>query len=144
MNKTELIELVRELHEKYIPVSFKSLLNTLQLCDDIIEYSMPSNTYSFSFYNGQPCYCINIYMYIDNKKRQEANLWIGFIDKNNCHIMQYYNMHSEQPEYNINRAGINDTNENYNDLIIINTKSINWIRKKNRKKILKHKAITDI
>ena len=40
MNKTELLILLRELYEEYVPVSFKSLLNTLRLCDDIIEYYM--------------------------------------------------------------------------------------------------------
>lgn len=139
MNKTELLILLRELYEEYVPVSFKSLLNTLQLCNDIIEYYVSSETYTF--YNGQPCYCINIYMNRNNEKRQEANLWIGFIDKNNCYIMQYYNMHKEQPEYNINRSGISN---NYDNLVTVNTKSINWIRKKDRKKILKPKIITDI
>ena len=129
MNKTELIELLRELHEKYIPVSFKSLLNTLQLCNDIIEYYVSSEIYTF--YNGQPCYCINIYMNRNNEKRQEANLWIGFIDKNNCYIMQYYNMHKVQPEYNINRSGVSN---NYDNLITVNTKSISWARKKDCKK----------
>lgn len=139
MNKTELLILLRELHEKYVPVSFKSLLNTLQLCNDIIEYYVSSEIYTF--YNGQPCYCINIYMNRNNEKRQEANLWIGFIDKNNCYIMQYYNMHKEQPEYNINRSGISN---NYDNLITVNTKSISWARKKDCKKILKPKIITDI
>ena len=139
MNKTELLILLRELHEEYVPVSFKSLLNTLQLCNDIIEYYMPSET--CTFYNGQPCYCINIYMYRDNEKRQEANLWIGFIDKNNCYIMQYYNVHKVQPEYNINRSGVSN---NYDNLVTINIKSISWARKKDRKKILKSKIITDI
>lgn len=139
MNKTELLILLQELYEEYVPVSFKSLLNTLQLCNDIIEYYMSSETYTF--YNGQPCYCINIYMNRNNEKRQEANLWIGFIDKNNCYIMQYYNMHKEQPEYNINRSGISN---NYDNLVAINIKSISWVRKKDRKKILKPKIITDI
>ena len=139
MNKTELLILLRELYEEYVPVSFKSLLNTLQLCNDIIEYYMSSETYTF--YNEQPCYCINIYMYRDNEKRQEANLWIGFIDRDNCYIMQYYNMHKVQPEYNINRSGISN---NYDNLVTVNTKSISWARKKDRKKILKPKIITDI
>ena len=139
MNKTELLILLRELYEEYVPVSFKSLLNTLQLCDDIIEYYMSSET--CTFYNGQPCYCINVYMNRDNEKRQEANLWIGFIDKNNCYIMQYYNMHKVQPEYNINRSGVSN---NYDNLVTVNTKSISWVRKKDRKKILKPKVITDI
>ena len=139
MNKTELLILLRELYEKYVPVSFKSLLNTLQLCNDIIEYYVSSETYTF--YNGQPCYCINIYMNRNNEKRQEANLWIGFIDKNNCYIMQYYNMHKQQPEYNINRSGVSN---NYDNLVTVNTKSISWARKKDCKKILKPKIITDI
>ena len=122
-----------------MPVSFKSLLNTLQLCDDIIEYYMSSET--CTFYNGQPCYCINVYMNRDNEKKQEANLWIGFIDKNNCYIMQYYNVHKVQPEYNINRSGVSN---NYDNLVAVNTKSISWARKKDRKKILKPKIITDI
>ena len=129
MNKTELLILLRELYEEYVPVSFKSLLNTLQLCDDIIEYYMSSET--CTFYNGQPCYCINVYMNRDNEKRQEANLWIGFIDKNNCYIMQYYNVHKVQPEYNINRSGISN---NYDNLVAVNTKSISWVRKKDCKK----------
>ena len=139
MNKTELLILLRELYEEYVPVSFKSLLNTLQLCNDIIEYYVSSETYTF--YNGQPCYCINIYMNRNNEKRQEANLWIGFIDKNNCYIMQYYNMHKVQPEYNINRSGVSN---NYDNLVAVNIKSISWARKKDRKKILKPKIITDI
>ena len=139
MNKTELLILLRELYEEYVSVSFKSLLNTLQLCNDIIEYYMSSETYTF--YNGQPCYCINIYMNRNNEKRQEANLWIGFIDKNNCYIMQYYNMHKQQPEYNINRSGVSN---NYDNLVTVNIKSISWVRKKDRKKILKPKIITDI
>lgn len=139
MNKTELLILLRELHEEYVPVSFKSLLNTLQLCDDIIEYYVSSEIYTF--YNGQPCYCINIYMNRNNEKKQEANLWIGFIDKNNCYIMQYYNMHKEQPEYNINRSGVSN---NYDNLVAVNIKSISWVRKKDHKKILKPKIITDI
>ena len=139
MNKTELLILLRELYEEYVPVSFKSLLNTLQLCNDIIEYYVSSEIYTF--YNGQPCYCINIYMNRNNEKRQEANLWIGFIDKNNCYIMQYYNMHKVQPEYNINRSGVSN---NYDNLITVNTKSISWARKKDCKKILKPKIITDI
>ena len=132
MNKTELLILLRELHEEYVPVSFKSLLNTLQLCDDIIEYYMSSET--CTFYNGQPCYCINIYMYRDNEKRQEANLWIGFIDRNNCYIMQYYNVHKVQPEYNINRSGVSN---NYDNLVAVNTKSISWARKKRPQKNIK-------
>lgn len=132
MNKTELLILLRELHEEYVPVSFKSLLNTLQLCDDIIEYYMSSET--CTFYNGQPCYCINVYMYRNNEKKQEANLWIGFIDKNNCYIMQYYNVHKVQPEYNINRSGISN---NYDNLVTINTKSISWARKKRLQKNIK-------
>ena len=139
MNKTELLILLRELHEEYVPVSFKSLLNTLQLCDDIIEYYMSSET--CTFYNGQPCYCISVYMSRNNEKKQEANLWIGFIDKNNCYIMQYYNVHKVQPEYNINRSGVSN---NYDNLVAVNTKSISWVRKKDRKKILKPKVITDI
>ena len=139
MNKTELLILLRELYEEYVPVSFKSLLNTLQLCNDIIEYYMSSEIYTF--YNGQPCYCINVYMNRNNEKKQEANLWIGFIDKNNCYIMQYYNMHKVQPEYNINRSGVSN---NYDNLITVNTKSISWARKKDCKKILKPKIITDI
>ena len=129
MNKTELLILLRELYEEYVPVSFKSLLNTLQLCDDIIEYYMSSET--CTFYNGQPCYCINVYMNRDNEKRQEANLWIGFIDRDNCYIMQYYNMHKVQPEYNINRSGVSN---NYDNLVAVNTKSISWARKKTAKK----------
>ena len=132
MNKTELLILLRELYEEYVPVSFKSLLNTLQLCDDIIEYYMSSET--CTFYNGQPCYCINIYMNRNNEKRQEANLWIGFIDKNNCYIMQYYNMHKVQPEYNINRSGVSN---NYDNLVAVNTKSISWARKKRPQKNIK-------
>ena len=132
MNKTELLILLRELYEEYVPVSFKSLLNTLQLCNDIIEYYVSSETYTF--YNGQPCYCINVYMNRDNEKRQEANLWIGFIDRNNCYIMQYYNMHKEQPEYNINRSGISN---NYDNLVTVNTKSISWARKKRPQKNIK-------
>ena len=132
MNKTELLILLRELHEEYVPVSFKSLLNTLQLCDDIIEYYMSSET--CTFYNGQPCYCINVYMYRNNEKKQEANLWIGFIDKNNCYIMQYYNMHKVQPEYNINRSGVSN---NYDNLVTVNTKSISWARKKRPQKNIK-------
>ena len=132
MNKTELLILLRELHEEYVPVSFKSLLNTLQLCDDIIEYYMSSET--CTFYNGQPCYCINVYMYRNNEKKQEANLWIGFIDKNNCYIMQYYNVHKVQPEYNINRSGISN---NYDNLVTVNTKSISWARKKGLQKNIK-------
>ena len=132
MNKTELLILLRELHEEYVPVSFKSLLNTLQLCDDIIEYYMSSET--CTFYNGQPCYCINIYMNRNNEKRQEANLWIGFIDKNNCYIMQYYNVHKVQPEYNINRSGVSN---NYDNLVAVNTKSISWARKKRPQKNIK-------
>ena len=132
MNKTELLILLRELHEEYVPVSFKSLLNTLQLCDDIIEYYMSSET--CTFYNGQPCYCINVYMYRDNEKKQEANLWIGFIDKNNCYIMQYYNVHKVQPEYNINRSGVSN---NYDNLVAVNTKSISWARKKRPQKNIK-------
>ena len=139
MNKTELLILLRELYEEYVPVSFKSLLNTLQLCNDIIEYYVSSEIYTF--YNGQPCYCINIYMNRNNEKRQEANLWIGFIDRDNCYIMQYYNMHKVQPEYNINRSGVSN---NYDNLITVNTKSISWARKKDCKKILKPKIITDI
>ena len=129
MNKTELLILLRELYEEYVPVSFKSLLNTLQLCDDIIEYYMSSET--CTFYNGQPCYCINVYMNRDNEKRQEANLWIGFIDRDNCYIMQYYNVHKVQPEYNINRSGVSN---NYDNLVAVNTKSISWARKKTAKK----------
>ena len=132
MNKTELLILLRELHEEYVPVSFKSLLNTLQLCDDIIEYYMSSET--CTFYNGQPCYCINVYMYRNNEKKQEANLWIGFIDKNNCYIMQYYNVHKVQPEYNINRTGVSN---NYDNLVAVNTKSISWARKKRLQKNIK-------
>ena len=132
MNKTELLILLRELHEEYVPVSFKSLLNTLQLCDDIIEYYMSSET--CTFYNGQPCYCINVYMYRNNEKKQEANLWIGFIDKNNCYIMQYYNVHKVQPEYNINRSGVSN---NYDNLVTVNTKSISWARKKRPQKNIK-------
>ena len=132
MNKTELSILLRALHEEYVPVSFKSLLNTLQLCDDVIEYYMSSEIYTF--YNGQPCYCINIYMYRDNEKRQEANLWIGFIDRDNCYIMQYYNMHKVQPEYNINRSGVSN---NYDNLVAVNTKSISWARKKRLQKNIK-------
>ena len=132
MNKTELLILLRELHEEYVPVSFESLLNTLQLCDDIIEYYMSSET--CTFYNGQPCYCINVYMYRDNEKKQEANLWIGFIDKNNCYIMQYYNVHKVQPEYNINRSGVSN---NYDNLVAVNTKSISWARKKRPQKNIK-------
>ena len=132
MNKTELLILLRELYEEYVPVSFKSLLNTLQLCDDIIEYYMSSET--CTFYNGQPCYCINIYMNRNNEKRQEANLWIGFIDKNNCYIMQYYNVHKVQPEYNINRSGVSN---NYDNLVAVNTKSISWARKKRPQKNIK-------
>ena len=132
MNKTELLILLRELHEEYVPVSFKSLLNTLQLCDDIIEYYMSSET--CTFYNGQPCYCINVYMYRNNEKKQEANLWIGFIDKNNCYIMQYYNVHKVQPEYNINRSGVSN---NYDNLVAVNTKSISWARKKRLQKNIK-------
>ena len=132
MNKTELLILLRELHEEYVPVSFKSLLNTLQLCDDIIEYYMSSET--CTFYNGQPCYCINVYMYRNNEKKQEANLWIGFIDKNNCYIMQYYNVHKVQPEYNINRSGVSN---NYDNLVTINIKSISWARKKRPQKNIK-------
>ena len=132
MNKTELLILLRELHEEYVPVSFKSLLNTLQLCDDIIEYYMSSET--CTFYNGQPCYCINVYMYRNNEKKQEANLWIGFIDKNNCYIMQYYNVHKVQPEYNINRSGVSN---NYDNLVTVNTKSISWARKKRLQKNIK-------
>ena len=132
MNKTELLILLRELHEEYVPVSFKSLLNTLQLCDDIIEYYMSSET--CTFYNGQPCYCINVYMYRNNEKKQEANLWIGFIDKNNCYIMQYYNVHKVQPEYNINRSGVSN---NYDNLVAVNTKSISWARKKRPQKNIK-------
>ena len=132
MNKTELLILLRELYEEYVPVSFKSLLNTLQLCNDIIEYYMSSEIYTF--YNGQPCYCINIYMNRNNEKRQEANLWIGFIDRNDCYIMQYYNMHKEQPEYNINRSGVSN---NYDNLVAVNTKSISWARKKRPQKNIK-------
>ena len=132
MNKTELLILLRELHEEYVPVSFKSLLNTLQLCDDIIEYYMSSET--CTFYNGQPCYCINVYMYRNNEKKQEANLWIGFIDRNNCYIMQYYNVHKVQPEYNINRSGVSN---NYDNLVAVNTKSISWARKKRPQKNIK-------
>ena len=132
MNRTELLILLRELYEEYVPVSFKSLLNTLQLCDDVIEYYMSSEIYTF--YNGQPCYCINIYMYRDNEKRQEANLWIGFIDRDNCYIMQYYNMHKVQPEYNINRSGVSN---NYDNLVAVNTKSISWARKKRLQKNIK-------
>ena len=80
-------------------------------------------------------------MYRDNEKKQEANLWIGFIDKNNCYIMQYYNVHKVQPEYNINRSGVSN---NYDNLVTINIKSISWARKKDCKKILKPKIITDI
>ena len=55
--------------------------------------------------------------------------------------MQYYNVHKVQPEYNINRNGISN---NYDNLVTINIKSISWARKKDRKKILKPKIITDI
>lgn len=107
MNKMELLEILRELHETNTPVSFKSLLNTLKLCDEIKRYKAPMDTRYFCGYDEMPCYCIyiNEYESVSDLGNFFGNLWVGFIDDDNVLILQYYDMNTASTKWNINRHG---------------------------------------
>ena len=107
MNKMSLLEILRELHETNTPVSFKSLLNTLKLCDEIKRYKAPMDTRYFCGINEMPCYCIYINEYESGIDIDEVfgNLWVGFIDDDNVLILQYYDMNTASTKWNINRYG---------------------------------------
>ena len=125
MTKLSLIEILKELHETNTPVNFKSLLNTLQLCDEIKQYKIPTHTFHFCGYDTMPCYCIGINEHEYGTDRL-GNLWIGFIDNNNVYILQYYDMNSTEPEHNINRYG--HCKNDYNTLIEIEMEDLKWER----------------
>lgn len=128
MNKMTLLEILRELHETNTPVSFKSLLNTLKLCDEIQRYKVPMNISYFCGYNEMPCYCICINEYDSSREWDNpfGNLWVGFIDDDNVLILQYYDMESAAPEKNINRYG--HYKDGYDNLIEVHKDYISWKR----------------
>ena len=128
MNKMALLEILRELHETNTPVNFKSLLNTLKLCDKIQRYKVPMNTSYFCGYNEMPCYCIFINEYESGIDIDEVfgNLWVGFIDDDNVLILQYYDMESAAPEKNINRYA--HYRDGYDILKEVHKDYISWKR----------------
>ena len=136
MIKLELLEILRDLYENCVPVNFNSLLNTLKLCDEIVEYYVSSTTHNF--YNNEPCYCINIYTAkAGERARQCGNLWVGFIDNSNVYILQYYSMENVELKHNINRPGLNK--DEYVNITAIRMQAIQW---KRDIKVIKGKIIS--
>ena len=107
MNKMTLLEILRELHETNTPVSFKSLLNTLKLCDEIKRYRAPMDTRYFCGINEMPCYCIYINEYESGIDIDEVlgKVWVGCRDADNVLILQDYEMNTAATRWNINRHG---------------------------------------
>ena len=128
MTKLSLIEILKELHETNTPVNFKSLLNTLQLCDEIKRYIVFTHIYHFCGYDTMPCYCIQINEYETDREWKDriGNLWVGFIDNDNVYVLQYYDMNSTEPEHNINRH--DHYKDSYDVLVEIEMESLKWER----------------
>lgn len=131
MTELELIELLREYHDNRMIVSFKSLLNTLMLCDKIYKFIVDDETY---YWNNvkQPIYLINLYEKVkkvdylgEEHSSNLANLWIGFKDNNNVYIMQYFSINKKEDEFNIDR---NSRESSDIETIKRDINIINWIR----------------
>lgn len=91
MDYLELVNLLRELYDNNMSVNFNSLLNTIQLVDEIYRIE------SFTSYDTT---CLTLY---NEKRRVICNLWILFTDDNTVYMYNLYSLKSESDEHNINR-----------------------------------------
>ena len=109
MKVEEFIDLLKEYYDNDIPMSFKSLLNTIKEVDEFYMYTADGLHFNRTMYNNLNKYLgyIKCYYLKDEYERTLFNLWIGFIDENNVIICQLYNKRYSSTLYlnDINREG---------------------------------------
>lgn len=94
MNFDKLVELLTECVEHEITMQYDYLLNLLDECTEIQDYRLSGINATNK--RKDPIYMLELYM--DKDKIQnypllnDFNLWIGFVDKNECIIISLFNM----------------------------------------------------
>ena len=112
MKVEEFVDLLKEYYDNDIPISFKSLLNTVKEVDEFYMYIADEINYNRTMHNNfnlinKDLHYIKRYYLKDKYERTLFNLWIGFIDEYNVIICQLYNKRYASTLYlnDINREG---------------------------------------
>ena len=112
MKVEEFVVLLKEYYDNDIPISFKSLLNTVKEVDEFYMYIADEINYNRTMHNNfnlinKDLHYIKRYYLKDKYERTLFNLWIGFIDEYNVIICQLYNKRYASTLYlnDINREG---------------------------------------
>ena len=119
MRFDKLVSLLEDSVKHEITMQYDYLLNLLDKCKDIQDYKLSSIRATNK--RRDPIYMIELYMEKETMKElsvfNDFNLWIGFVDDNECIIISLFNM----GRYKYKKLGYIISNDDYSYKIVDHT-----------------------
>lgn len=97
LNEIEIVDILKEMFEQGVPISLKSLINTLMLDKRVATVTIPDDLPSKSDPYKVALQTRDIY------RNHLANVWIYIIGEDEVYVYQYFNILTNSDRLNVNR-----------------------------------------